>query len=97
MENEKREKKTFIVKAKLATKTSGRVCLNCGINIDHKSRKVEFCCPACKAAYKEKQWLDENERKNAKPRKKYHTNPDALPYQSYSTPIEKFNARYNDR
>ena len=34
--------------------SNGRVCLNCGINIDHRSPKVQFCCPSCKAIYKER-------------------------------------------
>lgn len=46
------------IKAKDSTEkrkySNGRVCLNCGINIDHRSPKVQFCCPSCKAIYKER-------------------------------------------
>ena len=93
---ENREKRTIIVKQP-TSKASGRVCLNCGISIDNRTKKVNFCCPACKAAYKERQWLDEQEEKNTKRKKKnkYFTNPDALPYSSYNTSqVERFNQKY---
>lgn len=55
-------KKVIIKKQEPAPKDStkkrkysnGRVCLNCGINIDHRSLNVKFCCPSCKAIYKER-------------------------------------------
>lgn len=46
--------KTFLVVNK-AKNISGRTCKWCGIDISHRSKGVEFCCPNCKALYKEKQ------------------------------------------
>lgn len=57
-QNNDKDKKTY---------TKGRTCLNCGINIDHRSPKVNFCCPACKAIYNERQELMANEKPVLKP------------------------------
>ena len=55
------KKKIVIVKqqqqSNKKTYTDGRLCLNCGMNIDHRSPKVQFCCPACKASYKDREKL----------------------------------------
>lgn len=80
--------KQIIVKAK-TDKKAQRYCLNCGINISHRSKDVKFCCPACKAIYKQK----DEYTKDALPempkvkRKTFDTNE--LPYKAYSTnPID---------
>ena len=58
--------KKIIIKKVEDTKTikkysKGRTCLNCGINIDHRTPKVQFCCPNCKAIYKEREKYKANE------------------------------------
>ena len=39
-------------------KKQDRHCLHCGADISHRSKGVLFCCPACKAYYKDKQKID---------------------------------------
>lgn len=46
--------------------SNGRVCLNCGINIDHRSPNVKFCCPSCKAIYKERMKFEEKDKPKLK-------------------------------
>ena len=60
-----------------------RYCLQCGINISHRTKDVKFCCPACKALYKQ----NNDYVKDAKPEKPKlklpPIDPDVLPYESY--------------
>lgn len=85
-------KKTIIVKAQTdKSRKPRRHCLECGMDITDRSKDVKFCCPACKAKYKQ----DYSYVKDAKPEVKKQVDYSALPYKTYSTnPIERFNQRY---
>ena len=49
-------KKIFVTKP--TTNKKGRFCLQCGSDISHRTSKVQFCCPHCKAIYKALNKLD---------------------------------------
>lgn len=40
-----------VIYAKLPTKIVGRVCLNCGTDINHKRHDAKFCSATCAIAY----------------------------------------------
>lgn len=66
-----------------------RRCLMCGIDISHRTKDVKFCCPACKAEYKQRaDYL--KDAKPEKPKIKYSQdffNDAAQVY--YSNPIKR--------
>lgn len=84
----------IIVAKKAEDKDKGKkYCLNCGIDISHRAVS-KFCCPACKAIYKENQKLNAEEAKKTKKKKPdYATHP--MHQKEYSdNRVERFNQKY---
>lgn len=79
--------KKIYIKQDAPKKKKERYCLNCGINISHRSKDVKFCCPACKAQYKQ----NYDYMKDAKPElpKRKMVDTEELPYSSYQADSEQ--------
>lgn len=77
----KKEQKT---ETKRYTKEE-RYCLFCGINISHRTKDVKFCCPACKAQYKQNHEYVKDAKPEMPKLKLPPIDPDYLPYESYQT------------
>lgn len=94
-------KRTFIQKSKPQPKSKDRHCLYCGTNISHRSPGVLFCCPHCKALYKEMEKLKANEppsKPKLKTTEDFHTDAASVYYQedfNKKSQLQKFNERYN--
>lgn len=75
-------------------KAKGRVCLNCGINIDHRSAKVEFCCSACKKLYTERLEFEAKDKPRLKVKYDNSINDAASVYYQDESRIAKFQRRF---
>lgn len=70
------------------SKKKDRYCLWCGTNISHRSKDVQFCCPNCKALYKDMQKMKDSEPPE-KPKQKLTKDFFDNPYSAYqSNPIK---------